>query len=222
MRHRPTLSTGHDCRNRDTEAGTATPCNCRENTNRDLYRCAHIQINRIRVGPINVPQDGISARRDQDKTFAMWLMDEEHLEDHLMFVTSVILNVSLVMVLTFAWLEADLELAGLPWLLAGLVAILLAVQSCTWMSLALYSLWLYPKAYFNWKTASRSSLESRRRRRRRQRRRLSRRDSASDRRSNSTGTPTPPAVDADEPDVIQGAVGTEARSSRSRGARAYD
>nr|XP_054925342.1 uncharacterized protein LOC129384169 [Dermacentor andersoni] len=191
-----------------------------ENTNRDLPRCTHIQINRIRVGPIDVPQDVISARRDQDKTFAMWLMDEEHLEDHLMFVTSVILNVSLVMVLTFAWLEADLELAGLPWLLAGLVAILLAVQSCTWMSLALYSLWLYPKAYFNWKTASRSSLESRRRRR--QRRRLSRRESASDRRSNSTGTPTPPAVDEDEPDVIQGAVGTEARSFRSRGARAYD
>lgn len=212
LRQGPALSTGLDCWDRDTEAGTAMPGDCRENTSRDESRCAHIHIYRIRVGTINVRQDGINERRDQDKTFAMWLMDEEHLEDHLMFVASVILNVSLVMVLTFAWLEADLELAGLPWLLAGLAAILLAVQSCTWMSLALYSLWLYPKAYFNWKTESRSSLGSRRRHR--QSRRFLR-NRGRNRTSNRTGTPSPPVVDADEPNgnAIQTAVGTETRSS---------
>ncbi|KAL1470384.1 hypothetical protein MTO96_024345 [Rhipicephalus appendiculatus] len=71
----------------------------------------------------------------------MWLVDEEHFEDQMMCLLSLVMCISLAMVLTFAWLEADLRLAGWPWLLAALVVILLALQTCIWMCFTLYSLW---------------------------------------------------------------------------------
>ncbi|KAL1470383.1 hypothetical protein MTO96_024345 [Rhipicephalus appendiculatus] len=96
----------------------------------------------------------------------MWLVDEEHFEDQMMCLLSLVMCISLAMVLTFAWLEADLRLAGWPWLLAALVVILLALQTCIWMCFTLYSLCLYLKAYADWKTGSRTSSGSRQRHRR--------------------------------------------------------
>lgn len=157
----------------DNQTRMVTTCNCSESGT----PCAHIQIRILRMDVI-MPTDDVSTRQNQQKSFAKWLTDEDHFEDHLMFLICVAFAGSMTMVLTFAWLEIDAALANVSWPFAAPVVLLLATQSCLWGLAAIYALWLYPKAYLQWKTEPprRSSHTSaRHRNRRRRRRRLRRR-----------------------------------------------
>ncbi|KAL1418910.1 hypothetical protein MTO96_025584 [Rhipicephalus appendiculatus] len=202
LRHHSGSSTGHQHQNRQIEFQTTAPCNCTANTHSNDRRCAHIDVYQMRIPAINVRQQWNISSPDPNKDFVMWLVDEEHFEDHLMCVLNLVLCVSLAMVLTFAWLEADLKLAGWPWLLAAVVAILLALQTCIWTCFGLYSLSLYLKAYADWKTGSRSSLGSRQRHRR-TRGFLRRRRSRGPHSMRSDGTPSASVADAPSNEVIQ-------------------
>lgn len=176
----------------------ATLCNCGGNGSLDHSNFAHVQLHQICVDAFNVDVGNTDTQHHQNKTFAMWLMDEDHFEDHTMFLISLVFNVSLVMMPVFAWLEADLVLAGIWWLWAGLLALLLIMQSSTWVSFALYSLRTYPRAFFRWKAKPQVPMgcprsSSRRRHRRRPRRSRSR----GSRSANSTATQTDLVIDTD-------------------------
>ncbi|XP_075539617.1 uncharacterized protein LOC142574413 [Dermacentor variabilis] len=119
--------------------------------------------------------DDVATRQNHQKSFAQWLTDDDHVEDHLMFLISVAFAGSMIMALTFAWLEVDVALANVSWPLAAPVILLLATQSCFWGLAAIYALWLYPKAYLRWKREPphrRTHSSARRRNRRRRHRRL--------------------------------------------------
>ncbi|XP_077496969.1 uncharacterized protein LOC144107711 [Amblyomma americanum] len=179
----------------ENETTVVMPCNCGESSGNARPGCVHLQIYRIRVDAIRVDPGDTETQRHQNKTFLMWLMDEDHLEDHAMFVTSLLFSASLIMMLTFAWLEADLALAGISRVWAALLSLLLMVQTCTWVSFALYSLWMYPKAYIRWKTEPHVPL---RRPRSASRRRHRRSRSRGSRHSSSAATQTQLVLDADQ------------------------
>ncbi|KAL3183921.1 hypothetical protein MRX96_006245 [Rhipicephalus microplus] len=141
LRPHPASRTGDQHQGRQIEFETAAPCNCTANTHSNDRRCAHVNVYQTTIPAINVNQQWNISSHDPNKDFVMWLLDEQHFEDHMMCALNVVLCVSLVMVLTFAWLEADLKLAGWPWLLAVVVAILLALQSFIWICFALCGLW---------------------------------------------------------------------------------
>lgn len=88
---------------------------------------------------------------DRRQAFVNWFRFGGNLGYHLLFVLSVLFAISVSMALTFAWLEAARRMENVSLLLTVPLGIAFAVHSCMWASLALYSLWQYPKAFWRWK-----------------------------------------------------------------------
>ncbi|XP_077544689.1 uncharacterized protein LOC144157825 [Haemaphysalis longicornis] len=91
-------------------------------------------------------------RWDTEKTFLEWLKDRNHIYDHLMFIFGILFTLSLLLVLALAWMQATQTMAHSSWMLNLPVAVLLTLQTGTWLSFAAYNLWLYRKAYLHWKS----------------------------------------------------------------------
>ncbi|XP_077495137.1 E3 ubiquitin-protein ligase MARCHF3-like [Amblyomma americanum] len=142
------------CLGSDNQMSMVTPCNCKGNFSHAHANCVAIQIYQNRVYACHICHYDFNIRWDNQKSFVDWLLDGDNLSDHVLFAMSVLFTLSLVLVLTFAWLQATQTLAHLSWLLAMPLALLLVLQSFTWMGFALYSLWLYRKAYLLWKIQS--------------------------------------------------------------------
>ncbi|KAH7971324.1 hypothetical protein HPB49_021534 [Dermacentor silvarum] len=142
------------CLGTDNQLSMVTPCNCKGNFSHAHANCVAIQIYQNRVYACHICHYDFNIRWDNQKSFVDWLLDSDNLADHVLFALSVLFTLSLVLVLTFAWLQATHTLARLSWLLAMPLALLLLLQSFTWMGFAFYSLWLYRKAYLIWKVQS--------------------------------------------------------------------
>ncbi|XP_037526640.2 uncharacterized protein LOC119404110 [Rhipicephalus sanguineus] len=90
-------------------------------------------------------------RLDRREAFVNWFRDGDNTDNHVFFVLSLLFAISLSMSLTFAWLEATHRMANMSLLLTVPLGIAFAVHSFLWASLALYCLWLYPRAFWRWK-----------------------------------------------------------------------
>ncbi|KAL3199403.1 hypothetical protein MRX96_014046 [Rhipicephalus microplus] len=90
-------------------------------------------------------------RLNRREAFVNWFRDGDNMDIHVFFLVSLLFATSLLMSLTFAWLEATRRMANMSLLLTVPLGIAFAVHSCLWASVAFFVLWLYPRAFWRWK-----------------------------------------------------------------------
>ncbi|XP_037556188.1 uncharacterized protein LOC119433118 [Dermacentor silvarum] len=104
-----------------------------------------------RAYPCDTCRYHFDVRLDRREALLNWFRDSDNLDNHVLFLLSVLFASGLAMSLTFAWLEASHRMANRSLWLNVPLGIAFAVHSCLWASVALYCLWQYPKAFWRWK-----------------------------------------------------------------------
>ncbi|XP_064488160.1 E3 ubiquitin-protein ligase MARCHF3-like [Ornithodoros turicata] len=139
------------CLNNDNQKDMIMPCNCKGNLSHAHAKCVAVEIYQNRKPACHICMYHYNLRRDQRKTVVDWLVDKDNRMDHIICAASIPFALTMVMVLTFAWLEALSIVSNIYWFFSIPVILLLLVQTCTWMGFFIYSLWLYHKAYLQWR-----------------------------------------------------------------------
>ncbi|XP_075730720.1 uncharacterized protein LOC142774210 [Rhipicephalus microplus] len=80
-------------------------------------------------------------RLNRREAFVNWFRDGDNMDIHVFFLVSLLFATSLLMSLTFAWLEATRRMANMSLLLTVPLGIAFAVHSCLWASVAFFVLW---------------------------------------------------------------------------------
>ncbi|KAL1484851.1 hypothetical protein MTO96_032331 [Rhipicephalus appendiculatus] len=114
--HRPPVgrvrfNLNSDNQTRMVTSGNSSGFACAEDGDHD----GHVHIHIVRTDIFNLSSYDIATRPSEQKTFGQWLTDNNHVEDHVMFLLSLIFCGSMIMTLTFAWIEIDTALANISW-----------------------------------------------------------------------------------------------------------
>nr|XP_037284980.1 uncharacterized protein LOC119177896 [Rhipicephalus microplus] len=118
-------------------SGNSSGFSCAEDGNHD----GHVHIHIVRTDVFNISNYDVATLPTKKRSFGQWLTDNQHVEDHILFLVSLVFAGSMIMTLTFAWIEVDTALANISWAFATPVIFLIATQTCFWLLTAIYALW---------------------------------------------------------------------------------
>ncbi|KAM7285737.1 hypothetical protein ISCGN_032622 [Ixodes scapularis] len=139
------------CLNVDDERAMVTPCACDGDLVLAHESCVNKEVRESRRLTCPSCQVHYVINRHQSRTFCAWLLNRSQRGHHVRFLFAVLYSLSVVMVLAFAWLQADRIMSQQHWLLGVPLGFVLLFMSACWMALPIYSLWLYWTHYQIWR-----------------------------------------------------------------------